>query len=584
MTMRYLMKGGYWKNSEDEMLKAAVMKYGLNQWARISSLLARKSAKQCKARWYEWLDPRIKKTDWTREEEEKLLHLAKVFPAQWRTIAPLVGRTPHQCVEHYERLLDMAQGREMGEADPRKLRPGEIDPNPEVRPARADPIDMDDDEKEMIAEARVRIANVKGKKAKRKAREKVIDEARRLAQLQKFRELRNAGVDFIIERKDRNKKKEFSYGDEVPLERKPLELVYKVDDNEKIDRIDDNVANINITQLEGERRAEEEVKRRHEDMEKIKRLKKTNLPARIERLNKERSDFVQKDPLVLPEPQLTDDDYDHLFKLNKRNIDDKGKYRTTDFLLQDKASTDLEFIPIRTPKPANSVLISAKEASYLRDPANADYERSLKSADVSMITKSNRTVKTPNPYKAILEDHSIKSNNKGNTSAKEDDKLSLSSALKSFKNESYAGVQKSMLEENWQLLNYQNIEGSKKLRRQKNKKIDEIFKELPPPKNSIQPDDRYIEELHKEVKKAFDSQLAENFDIKDLLLKDIDEDCIEVLGDRLLGSQSNGLNGTNKLRVKEIDEVLEREIEEIPNSASIIEELGNQIYALKHKQ
>ena len=37
--------------TQDEILKAAVMKYGLNQWARISSLLVRKSAKQCKARW-----------------------------------------------------------------------------------------------------------------------------------------------------------------------------------------------------------------------------------------------------------------------------------------------------------------------------------------------------------------------------------------------------------------------------------------------------------------------------------------------------------------------------------------------------
>lgn len=128
MTMRYLMKGGYWKNSEDEILKAAVMKYGLNQWARIASLIARKSAKQCKARWYEWLDPSIKKTEWTREEEEKLLHLAKIFPSQWRTVAPLVGRTPHQCVEHYEKLLDLAQGRILGEDenDPRKLKPGEI--------------------------------------------------------------------------------------------------------------------------------------------------------------------------------------------------------------------------------------------------------------------------------------------------------------------------------------------------------------------------------------------------------------------------------------------------------------------------
>ena len=90
---------------QDEILKAAVMKYGLNQWARISSLLVRKSAKQCKSRWYEWLDPAIKKTEWTREEDEKLLHLAKLFPVQWRTIAPIVGRTPAQCTDRYDKLL-----------------------------------------------------------------------------------------------------------------------------------------------------------------------------------------------------------------------------------------------------------------------------------------------------------------------------------------------------------------------------------------------------------------------------------------------------------------------------------------------
>ena len=90
---------------QDEILKAAVMKYGKNQWARIASLLHRKSSKQCKARWFEWLDPSIKKTEWSREEEEKLLHLAKLMPTQWRTIAPIIGRTAAQCLEHYEYLL-----------------------------------------------------------------------------------------------------------------------------------------------------------------------------------------------------------------------------------------------------------------------------------------------------------------------------------------------------------------------------------------------------------------------------------------------------------------------------------------------
>ena len=104
--VRHFVKGGVWKNSEDEILKAAVMKYGKQQWARVASLLNRKSAKQCKARWNEWLDPSVKKVEWSREEDEKLLHLAKIMPTQWRTIAPIVGRTAAQCLERYEKLLD----------------------------------------------------------------------------------------------------------------------------------------------------------------------------------------------------------------------------------------------------------------------------------------------------------------------------------------------------------------------------------------------------------------------------------------------------------------------------------------------
>ena len=195
--VRMQIKGGVWRNTEDEILKAAVMKYGLNQWSRIASLLHRKAAKQCKARWYEWLDPNIKKTEWSREEEEKLLHLAKLMPTQWRTIAPIIGRTASQCLEHYEYLLDKAADREAGlesGEDPRKLKPGEIDPNPETKPARPDPVDMDEDELEMLSEARARLANTQGKKAKRKAREKQLEEARRLALIQKRREMRAAGI------------------------------------------------------------------------------------------------------------------------------------------------------------------------------------------------------------------------------------------------------------------------------------------------------------------------------------------------------------------------------------------------------
>ena len=53
-------------------------------------------------------------------------------------------------------------------------------------------------EKEMLSEARARLANTQGKKAKRKARERQLEEARRLAVLQKKRELKAAGIMYAI--------------------------------------------------------------------------------------------------------------------------------------------------------------------------------------------------------------------------------------------------------------------------------------------------------------------------------------------------------------------------------------------------
>lgn len=50
----------------------------------------------------------------------------------------------------------------------------------------------------MLSEARARLANTQGKKAKRKARERQLEEARRLAVLQKKRELKAAGIMFVF--------------------------------------------------------------------------------------------------------------------------------------------------------------------------------------------------------------------------------------------------------------------------------------------------------------------------------------------------------------------------------------------------
>ncbi|CBZ54866.1 Myb1 protein, related [Neospora caninum Liverpool] len=337
--VRIFVKGGVWKNSEDEVLKAAVMKYGINNWSRVASLLVRKSAKQCKARWYEWLDPSVKKTEWTRDEEEKLLHLAKLFPTQWRTIAPIVGRTAHQCLEHYEKLLDQAQGNDeeddgkpkkslvpaaarqaKGSAgrgrfdDPRRLRPGEIDPHPETKPSRADAIDMQDDEKEMLQEARARLANTRGKKAKRKAREKQLEEARRLASLQKRREMKAAGL--ITSLRSHKRRREMDYGVDIPFEEKPPPGFHAVGAEETPEG-NLNFANISLQQLEGTMRAQEEMKLRREDARKLKRLQEENLPAYLQQLEeKNKLDMMKKkQKLHLPAPALQAHELEEIVRL-----------------------------------------------------------------------------------------------------------------------------------------------------------------------------------------------------------------------------------------------------------------------------
>lgn len=327
-----VVKGGVWTNIEDEILKASVSKYGLNQWARVSSLLARKTPKQCKARWNEWLDPSIKKIEWSKEEDEKLLHLAKLMPTQWRTIAPIVGRTANQCLERYQRLLDEAEQREAsalgltgpegGETkaptadDVRRLRPGEVDPDPETKPARPDTIDLDEDEKEMLSEARARLANTQGKKAKRKARERQQEESRRLAALQKRRELKTAGINIKVTTR---KKGQMDYNADIPFEKKPVPGFY--DTTEEIARNEYQRAHFDPKkqQVGNKRKGEEEGdadrKRRKNEKDGPSASVQAALKAGQMQKLREAEQSSKRKPLVLPAPQVSDGELEEIIKM-----------------------------------------------------------------------------------------------------------------------------------------------------------------------------------------------------------------------------------------------------------------------------
>ncbi|KAK9928663.1 hypothetical protein M0R45_025787 [Rubus argutus] len=240
--MRIMIKGGVWKNTEDGILIPQGGGYEIREEPVGSNFVASGS-----------------------------LIGEAVQGSLWRTIAPIIGRTPSQCLQMYEKLLDAAcvndENYEPGD-DPRKLRPGEIGPNPESKPARPDPVDMDEDGKEMLSVARGLLGNIRGKKAKRKAREKQLVEARRLASLQKRRELKAAGID---KRQRKRKRKGIDYLTEIPFEKKPPPGFYDFADEDR--PVEKPQFPTIIEELEGKRRVDVEAQLRKQDIAKIKLLR-----------------------------------------------------------------------------------------------------------------------------------------------------------------------------------------------------------------------------------------------------------------------------------------------------------------------
>eukprot|EP00768_Dysnectes_brevis_P004751 gnl/Dysnectes_brevis/3447_a4356_754.p1 GENE.gnl/Dysnectes_brevis/3447_a4356_754~~gnl/Dysnectes_brevis/3447_a4356_754.p1 ORF type:complete len:555 (+),score=51.33 gnl/Dysnectes_brevis/3447_a4356_754:85-1749(+) len=188
-----------WTNIEDETLKAAISKYGLNNWSTIASLFPHKTAKQCRTRWREYLNPSIKKTEWSTTEDTHLLEVAKAFPSQWKSISNLVGRPAHACINRYNQLIDQATAKTTTTTTttPTSITPIDRYVDPLSFPAKPDPKDLSEDAKEMLAETVARLANTQGKKAKRRARERMLQDSRRVSQLMRRRELKRAGMNII---------------------------------------------------------------------------------------------------------------------------------------------------------------------------------------------------------------------------------------------------------------------------------------------------------------------------------------------------------------------------------------------------
>ena len=400
-------------------MKAAVSKYGLQQWTRVASLLAKKTAKQAKARWNEYLDPRLRKEDWSPEEDEKLLNLARLLPNQWRSIAESFGRTAAQCVERYQTLLDETSG-SMSSNDlgltgsgaenavsigSTSVQVGDLNIDAETKIARPDAVDLDDDEKEMLSEARARLANTKGKKATRKEREKMLAESKRIALLQKRRDLKQAGITTKLSAPKKKYATQKDYNADIVFEHRPTEGFY--DTSEEIQANDKQLnkfeRDVNYSGLDSDKQKNKEKRPRNET-----KPQQNNEIEKAPIINVDET--FKRRKLNLPEPEFNDVEMDELSKKSEEQIQATLEERVTrEQTLDNKLKIAAEKVKEYT--TGNSALLITEEADLLEDEDHSIIKEEApipEKTTISILDKLANLPKPKNDYEIEIEERAPK--------------------------------------------------------------------------------------------------------------------------------------------------------------------------------
>ncbi|KAF6173769.1 hypothetical protein GIB67_007445 [Kingdonia uniflora] len=102
-----------WTQQEDDILRERIKINGTENWAIIASQFEDKSTRQCRRRWYTYLNADFKRGGWSPEEDKLLCEAQKRYGNRWTEIAKVVsGRTDNAVKNRFTTLLKKEAKRE----------------------------------------------------------------------------------------------------------------------------------------------------------------------------------------------------------------------------------------------------------------------------------------------------------------------------------------------------------------------------------------------------------------------------------------------------------------------------------------